>query len=417
MNKLLTIFTMLMVASTIAAEVSEAAAQEQEPKEGEVREAVLNGKRVTMTREGGEWVVDTGVNKDRSWTNNVVVTHKPTDEFLNYNGEKLTWAQIDEHTELLMTISPLSLSPQATADDVERVKVATRAQYAMKIGEMYVRNAILAQKARAIGLTIEPAELYTALSNSVKRVPRRHIDKFFSTILKPDSYFYRNQENYLLTRKYRNAVLSGPVEITAEAVAKAIAERDEERREAIEKNAALRPMMQKWLDEIRSGARDFAETAEIESDSSETETDGTMGDFDREEGKDSLTGDIYAFAFAPGTNMVSDVMETPTEYHIIKILSRKYEEAEDDDSIAPAEDGTKAPTWVSLAAIVKEKFEVPEVLTEDGAREVVRKQLLTERFAAAQKAAYKEGKITSVYPIRIVWEKKPRFGKGKEANK
>lgn len=415
MKNLLAILAMSMMASAMAAEVSEAAAQEPEPKDGEVREAILNGMRLTMTREGGEWVVDTGVNKNRDWTNNVVVAHKPADEFLDYNGEKLTWAQIDEHTELLMTISPLSLSPQATADDVERVKVATRAQYAVRLGEMYVRNAILAQEARKVGFVVEPAELYMALSNSVKRIPKRHVDKFFSTIFKTDSYFYRNQENYLLTRKYRNAVLSGPVEITAEAVAKAIADREEERRDAVAKNAALRPMMQKWLDEIRAGERDFTETAEVESDSSETESDGTMGDFDREDGKEALTSDIYAFAFAPSTNTVSEIMETPTEYHIIKILSRKYEAAEDDGSIEPAEDGTKAPTWVSLAAIVKEKFEVPEPLTEEGAREVVRKQLLGERFAAAQKAAYKKAKITSVYPIRIVWEKKPRFGKSKEA--
>lgn len=403
MKRLLIVLSVMSFLAAYADETEKApeGGEEREPVEGEVREAMFGGRRVKIVREGGEWVMDSNAGSDRAWTNDVVVAHKPTDEFLDFNGEKLSWAQIDEHIELLMLNAPLNLPPQATAEDVEKVMIVTKRQYAMRLGEMYVRNALLAQKAREEGLVVEAAELSTALTNSVKRISRRNRDRFLATITKPDSYFYRNQENYLLTRKYRDAVLSGPVEVPPEMVAVAIAEREEERKALEKANAALRPAMEKWLAEIRAGVRDFAETAEMESDSSETDADGNMGDFTREEAEESLPEPIRAFAFAASTNTVSDVMETPTEYHIIKILARHYDPAEDDGSISPGEDGVKAPTSVTLAAIVKEKFELPDPLTEDEAREEVRKQLLGARFEKAQLDALKAAKVSSVYPIRI----------------
>ncbi len=402
--KKLAIYMAAMAAMAAFAEepqTGNAAVEEKEPVEGEVREVMMGDKKVKVYRENGEWVLDTNKESGRGWTNDVAVAHKADDEFLDFNGEKLSWGAVDKHIDLLMMNAPLSLSPQATAEDVEKATVVARGHYAARLGEMYVRNALLAQEARKMGLSVEEGEIRSALTNAVKRLSRKNRDTVLEAVLDPESYFWRNQENFLLTREYRAAKLMEPVEVSAEEVAAFKAECAEGIRRAQAMNATLRPKMEKWLEEIKAGTRDFNETAEDESDSPDTDADGTLGEFDREEAEDFLAEDIRKFAFAASTNTLSEVMETPTEYHIVKVLARKYDAAEDDGSIPAGPDGVKAPTSVTLAAIVKEKFEEPDMPTDEEAAEVVKKRKLGERLVAAQEEVLKRAKIKSVYPVRI----------------
>lgn len=312
--------------------VSAEPVQNQESKlPGEVR-GRFRGKDVKLYRGGGDLSKYIGQPKKASSKQQRAPKYKPEDICLDFHGDALTWKTLDEHVELQLLDSPLSIPPEATAQQVQDILASSKVRLQEILVNGYLKNAVIAYVARTNGLKIAESELAAALSNSVRKVVgKKHGAEIVPKLLAKGSYFYRNQENYLLTKKYIGEVLAKNVEITPAQLEELKNQRLKAIDEAKEKNAELRPKLEGWLAEIKSGKRDFGETAWEFSDCGSSQDNGELGEFEQD---CSLLKPLKDFIFAPSEEVLSDVIETPYSYHIVKILKRSYDtddlEAEDE---------------------------------------------------------------------------------------
>lgn len=303
--------------------VSAESVQGQESKlPGEVR-GRFRGKDVKLYRGGGDLSKYIGQPKKAPPKQQRAPKYKPEDICLDFHGDALTWKTLDEHVELQLLDSPLSIPPEATAQQVQDILASSKIRLQEILVNGYLKNAVLAYVARTNGLKIAESELAVALSNSVRKVAgKKHGAEIVPKLMAKGSYFYRNQENYLLTKKYIGEVLTKNVEITPAQIEELKSQRLKAIEGAKEKNAQLRPRIEGLLAEIKSGKRDFGETAWEFSDCGSSQDNGDLGEFEQD---CSLLKPLKDFIFAPSEQVLSDVIETPYSYHIVKILRRSYD--------------------------------------------------------------------------------------------
>ena len=295
--------------------------------------AVLMGRKVEVSKDGSDFAGDLGVKSRRKKEAQAVSLrreHKADDIFLRMNGEVLTWGKIDDYVDLLLKVSPLNLPPQATVEEIEKIIAMSRHKLAEIAGNQFVQHWIVVPKAREAGIVVSQAEILAAISNSVRKVARKHKSSVLKASLDPEGYLYRKQVGYLISKKYFDQVVAKEISATDEEVAAAIAERKEEIAKTKEHNATLRPKIEGILQDIRSGKISFADAAFEYSDCGSSTEDGVFGEFRADKCK--LLPPLKEFIFAPSTNELSEVIETPFSFHIVKILQRSYElDPEDDD--------------------------------------------------------------------------------------
>ena len=287
--------------------------------------AKLFGKDVTLSKEGGDLSDEVGAysRKQRNKKAAPIARHAPDDVFICLEGQILTWGRVDEYIDQLLRVSPLSLPSQATPEEIEKILASARMKSAEMAANMFIRDWILVPEARAHGVTVSDAEIQEALSNSVRKVSKKHRKDIFSSIQDKESFFYRNQVGYLITKKYIDEVLAKEIVISDDEIKAAITARQAAISQAKEYNATLRPKMEGWLAEIKNGTRDFGETAFEFSDCGSSADNGEWEEF--EAADNSLLEPLRKFIFAASTNELSDVIETPYSFHIVKILKRTYE--------------------------------------------------------------------------------------------
>ena len=245
-------------------------------------------------------------------------------------------------------------------------------------------------------IVISSGELQQALTNSIRRVKGDARARLLKSITKPESYLYRREENYLLTLKYREAALTNGVEVTAEEIAESIASRKRRNESARATNACVRASMVRWGEEIRAGKRDFAAVAEEHSECTSSDENGIWREVEQD---DDLEPEIMAFAFSAQTNAVSDVVETPTSYHLLKIVERKFEDGAD---------SAGRPSSVVLSHILVDKIPELPLFDEAGARTDVFSRKLGKLTVQAQREALAEAKISCEFPITLLKERKVR---------
>lgn len=302
------------------------------------RSATLMGRKVTLEKDGSDFADSLGVSSrkaNEAKQANPTPTHEPDDVFIRMNGEVLTWGKIDEYSDLVLKISPLTLPPQATVEQINQVIAMSRKKLAEMAGNEYIKNWILVPRAKEAGIVVTDAEILHAISNSVKKIKKQYRNEALKVSLDPESYLYRKQVGYLYSRKYAKFLNSQEIEVSDEEIAAAVAERESEIAKANEYNASLLPKIQGILEDIKSEKIDFADAALEYSDCGSSVDDGVWGEFYAKKCK--LLQPLKDFAFAASTNVLSDVIETPYSYHIMKVIDRGYgdesgdEDDEDDD--------------------------------------------------------------------------------------
>lgn len=356
--------------------------------------SMIGGSAFTMDKKGGDLSQHFGKAAKRNKQAEVAV-HAPEDPYLSVNGELVTWGEVDTHIDLLMLNSPLHIPPEATADEVQQIIANTRAKYAEKLASVYVRNALFAQLARKEGITISSNELALAIADSMSKLPANKRHKISDGVRVKDTFFKRDLENYQLTLKYRQQILSTNIVVSAEEIAAAKRLREVEIRDAIATNLTLRPRMEGWLKEIRAGKRDFAQTAFDFSDCGSAADEGDMGEFDRD---CVLLDPLKNFVFSSSTNTLSDVLETPYSYNIVKIIERTYDQDDDTPEI---------PVSAHIAQIMLEKVPVLDPLDDDSARKLVFSKKLGAATVELQRIQLKAAKIQSAVKVKILDKKRP----------
>ena len=278
--------------------------------------------------------------------------HGRTDICLDYAGEKLTWGDVEDYVDLQLLEAPLNIPPQATVEEINRIIANSKVRLEEIAINSFLKEAILAQEAKKAGIAVSDEELATALKKATeKSAKKKHGGKIVPKLLEPSGYFARNQRNYLLSRKYREQVIAPSLVISTNELAECIAARQLANEAAAATNALLKVKIEDFLQKIKAGELDFGETAYEHSDCGSCMDNGDWGEFEAE--NCSLLQPLKDFIFAPSKAEMSDVIETPYSYHIVKILKRYYENDEgSDDSAAPVEVARSGCNWGFLAAVL-----------------------------------------------------------------
>lgn len=310
------------------------------------------GQKVSLERGGTDLTPKIG-QKARVWNARKLKEfqgHKRDDVFYSCRGDVLKWGVVDDYVSLLLKVSPLSLPPQATVEQIEKITANARRKLAEGAGNEYLQNCLMISQIRASGITIPEAEILQAISNSVRRVRGSFKAEVLAASLQPEGYLYRKQTGYLLMRKYFEKVVKSQITVSDAEIAKKVAERNQEIADAIAYNATLRPKIELLRKEILSGKRDFVEAVDKFSDCDSSVDDGVLGEYTP--ASCSLHKNLKAFIFAPSTDEYSEIIETPYSYHLVKILSRRYDKVEDEDEegdVEGEEENTEAGKMDSSA--------------------------------------------------------------------
>lgn len=346
--------------------------------------AAFLGKRVTLESGGSDFAdaIGTGSRDKNSRKIEAFKAHTRDDVFYCCRGDQLKWGEIDDYVDLMLNVSPLSLPPQATVDQVGRIMDNARLKLSESAGNQYLQSCLLLSIVKERGISVSEKEVLRAITNSVKKTKGKFRNEVLRASLRPEGYLYRRQVGYLLTKKYFDTVIKASIEVSPEEVAAEIAASQKEIQEAKDYNATLRPKIESIRADILSGKSDFIEAADKYSDCDSAIDDGVLGEFCYS--SCPLHKNIRDFIFSSSTNLYSDVIETPYSYHVIKVLSRSYDK-EDDEGEADGDDeegsvstnvidhlASGIPAKVKIAHIMLEKREIDEELDEEAAMAIVR---------------------------------------------
>ena len=264
-----------------------------------------------------------------------------SDVLVEAYGEKLTYADV------VKLASRMLKSQGVPEEQIAQIipQMATPAAIG-QMAEQFVVTAALKDTARKAGFTADEASIKEAFSNIVERLPpgvtfekaleqsgtteeeaRKQIaenipiQKFFESLCKDTEvsdedvakFYEENIEEFETPESIRASHILVKVESATNEVEK----------------AAAKAKIEGLLKQVREGA-DFAELAKANSDCPSKEQGGDLGFF----GKGAMVPAFEKAAFALETNQVSDVVETPFGFHIIKLIERKAASKEPLEKVA-----------------------------------------------------------------------------------
>ena len=299
-------------------------------------------------------------------------------------GETLDWGTLKKAVDMQMRTRPLSLPPGATIEDVERISQMAKGKVMGSLVRSFMGSAVLAEVARTAGL--RPEDTVVARTNLEAQVLRTTAPKLrgeMKRMLEEEgTYFRKRIDHVMLGEAYVHRVVKPTIAVSHAEVTNAIAENARYIDAVTKHNQANRQRMEDWLKDLRAGKINFEQTAASYSDCDSSEEGGYMGEF--EEGDCELLPELKSVAFSIQTNVLSDVIETPYSYNILKVRAKR----------PPAED--EEGNVIELCQIELDKEEVPAALTEEAARKVVFASKLADAVEAVKAKAKAELRIESL---------------------
>lgn len=237
----------------------------------------------------------------------------------------------------------------------------------------YIKHALYAVEARKAGIVIEPGEYEKVREDSRKYFKSlgKAGEKCLALMSAPESYYEHNLTNGLLSLAYAERIVRPTLNIADETVQKVVDAQRTWNNRAVATNECKRVLIGEILAKVRPVAEgveamDFGEAAEKWSEDDTSETKGVF--YDDDETVQKITdGDVrYELEEAYGKladGQISDVVETPYSWHILKLLKRNPETEEDEAS-------------VELAHIMLEKIPLRPELTFEQAKEALSNAML-----------------------------------------
>ncbi len=332
-----------------------------------------------------------------------------TDEtvFFRLGDDVLTWGQVKKNAQATFSRSvtpPPGLD--LTEEEIEDTKKRLFINVVNKMMRNYLRAAVIAHVAREKGLTVSDADYQTAKDTAIKAYARR--GKLGAPMLKevetPGSFFAHNATNVILATAYFEKHVKPSVIITDEDADKIIRDRIDYNASVAPSNRLVRAELEKILADIRKHEIDFAEAANLHSE--DGGDNGYFGVFEPGEGMKELE-EVYS-KMKPGD--ISDVVETPYSYHVLKLLKKNYEK--DSNECA----NTNKIENYELAHIMLEKYRTKPEITKDDARKYALNIAASRKFKELQLNLLKSLPIKCVVPLtgersEAVKNKKPLINK------
>ncbi len=290
---------------------------------------------------------------------------KPEAPFITINGESLTWGALHAHLDLL--ISNTRLPAGVTAKDLE----AERANLIMGRLNSVVRNyalkTLLAQEARARGVVLTEKEVTEKQNTILTKIKsaRGSAKRYLDVFNQPGSFFHADLTNSLLLQKFDQEILLPSIVITDADIDAALRTRNETNRGLTETNVMLRPTLQAMRKEIMDGKDTFSNLAFLKSECGSSIENGEFGTTKCED----LLPELITALTNLTVGAVSEVVETPFSFHLLKLNKINYGFLKEGDK------GPAPVVSIDFAHIMLEK----KVLLPDITRDALKKELIETR--------------------------------------
>ena len=302
-------------------------------------------------------------------TNDVLRQFKDDAIFLNIAGvDILKWGIIREHIEDAVNNFPAR--PDMGREGYEAAKQIVFQTKLKKLLSRYLQLAVVAVEARRLGLTVDEKDLEAKREESRRYYTKKGKagEKPISFIgAKRETFYEHNLTNALLWRAYADKVVRPNFTNSAEEIKDCVLGQHQANVQALATNVHKMALINDIHRKVKGGffglgKMDFAEAARKWSECPSYDNGGLLTDQDEKPQK-IVTGDVREELETAYRKMkpgeISDVVETPFSWHIIKLLARH-----------PATD-TEAES-VEMAHIMLEKaILLPEMTDEQANRKIL----------------------------------------------
>jgi len=314
---------------------------------------------------------------------------KPEEPIITVNGEVLTWGAMKRYADLM--VADFRLPAGVTAEDFEAEKDRILMNYVFTIAEHFITKAVLAQEARRHHLFLTADDVSTKrneLLSSIKKGASKSEDGFVKELDTPGSFATIDLTNMLLTAKLTKLVVRPEVQVTEEDINKFLAQRETKNRELAVYNDSLRPKAESMIKRIKAG-ESFGAIASLESDCESRDKNGEFGTFKRGD----IRPELYDTAFKLEEGAISDVVETPYSFHVLKLIKKNR------GFLAEGDKGEPPVISLKIAHIMLEKKELLPVLDRTAAKASLLVTHEKEAVSKLKERLIKEAKILTPLPL------------------
>ena len=313
-------------------------------------------------------------------------TEKPAGEILEGLGDeeiivdiagqfKLKWGILRKHVELLCKNID---RPDMQSEGNEAAKKIAFQLMCRKLIKDYIEHGVFAVEARRLGIVVDDDEFRKYREKAREGYSSKgETGKALIGLMESGESFYENNlTNALYWKAYREQIVAPKIELPEEDVQKFIAMRHEQNLHVLSTNNFKKALINDIFSKVKRGF-DFGEAAEKWSDDDSADTKGVMMDdhgevvlkFER----DDLDTRIATRCWKLAEGELSDVIETPYAWHIVKVLKHNPATDDEEDSI-------------EFAQIKLDKEFIKPEFSEREARERARALILS----AAMKSTFAE---------------------------
>lgn len=348
--------------------------------------ASLSGEAVVMRMQNGAVASLTGTNRTSSTKQsgtsaNLLKNMRDDDVFIQVgDSDKVTWGMLHTHIDAALNTRISTLFAATPDDQMSGVRIGLYQQALTKTLRSYLGTAVIAHEARRTGLKVPASDFDAKLAELKKKEPR------------PSPFQYQNLTNVVYQEAYIEKCIKPNVKVSEAVVTNLIARRHEENLSIPATNKMFRTKIEDLRSKILKGEIAFSEAAEEESDCADCCSNG--GDCGTwEEDLDGIATNLLNVCFSLPTNTLSEVVETPEAFHLVKIVSRYVptKKARDEDGEVSS---------VDVRHIQVDKWMPEPEFTHETARKFIEDRLLKQVLAARQYELLDKTPIKSVIPVK-----------------
>lgn len=386
MHRTIILSLAVFMASVYGGRAEQVAPQTKENSGDAISKAFQNAKTTGTDKVS---VVGPAKGPKEKPTGEIIAGLKDDDILLDIGGEfRLKWGLLRKHVEILCKDID---RPDMQAEGNAAAKKIAFESMCRKLLKDYAEHGVFALEARHLGLTVDEEEFRTYRQKAREAYARKgEIGKELIQLMESGESFYEhNLTNALYWKAYKVKEIEPKIELPDEDVHRFIAMRHEMNLRILATNDLKRTLIKDVFAKVRAGM-DFGEAAERWSDDDSADTKGVMMDEDGESvlkfTRDDLDEKLAAWCWRIKEGEMSDVIETPYAWHVVKLLKRN-----------PATDDEEET--VEFAQIKLEKEFIEPEFSEQEAREKARALILRAAMKSKFAELLKRTKIDSKIPL------------------
>ena len=308
---------------------------------------------------------------------------KPDTVFLKVGdaeGDEVTWGALQKQVDGTMG-SSLGALLEPADDPMNDMRLGFYAKGVSRLLRKYLGVTLIKQEAQRVGITISAEEFATEEEN----IRKRGRDS--------GPFPYQYMTNAIYQRAYAEKYLKPSIAIPEERIDALIKARHELNVSVPLTNEIFRTQLEELRGRLMRNEISWGEAAEEFSECTECcSEDGDCGSWEEDEDPEDRDPNLLKTAFSMPTNTVSEIVETPDAFHIVKILSRYEPTAK-----AREEDGEVSS--VEVRHIQLDKWLVEPEYTKESAREILEGREITNLLKRKQLELMKTTKIECVIPL------------------